>query len=135
MIPKADNDYLTVDFEIESQPSHTHKINLEKYTIGGYVDELEAIKQAVFKILSTERYQYVIYSWNYGIELADLFGMPLPYVYPELKRRIIEALTWDDRIDDVTDFSFSHNRGEVATTFTVHSTAGNFEAEKGVKIT
>ncbi|SDF62244.1 DUF2634 domain-containing protein [Sporomusa acidovorans] len=133
MIPN--NDDLTVDFEIQEQPSKTYKMNFDDETIVKTTDDIEAIKQAVYKILNTERYHYVIYSWNYGIELADLFGMPLPYVYPELKRRITEALTWDDRITDVTDFSFTHKRGEVSATFTVHSLAGDFEAEKAVKIT
>lgn len=132
MIPK--NDDLIMDFEIENQPSKTHKMNFEDESIRSHTDELEAIKQAVYKILHTERYQYIIYSWNYGIELQDLFGMPLPYVYPELKRRISEALTWDDRIEDVTDFSFSHKRGAVSTTFTVHSTVGEFTAERAVSI-
>lgn len=132
MIPK--NDDLVADFEVQSQPSITYKMNINEETISKKVDDLEAIKQAVYKILNTERYQYVIYSWNYGIELQDLFGMPLPYVYPELKRRITEALLWDERITDVTDFSFTHKRGEVSATFTVHTVAGNFEAERAVSI-
>jgi hypothetical protein len=128
------NDDLTADFEVTSQPSLTYKMHFEDETIKDTTDDLEAIKQATYKIINTERYQYLIYSWNYGIELQDLFGMPLPYVYPELKRRITEALTWDDRIEDVTDFSFSHKRGEVSVSFTVHTTAGNFEMEKTVRI-
>jgi phage baseplate assembly protein W len=135
MIPKIINDGLIMDFEVESQPSKTHKMNFEDESIRSHTDDLEAIKQAVYKIINTERYQYMIYSWNYGIELQDLFGMPLPYVYPELKRRITEALIWDDRIEDVTDFAFTHKRGEVSATFIVHSVAGNFEAERTVRIT
>jgi hypothetical protein len=133
MIPTV-NDDLTADFEVITHPSLTYKINFEDETIVKTTDDLEAIKQAVYKILNTERYQYLIYSWNYGIELQELFGMPLPYVYPELKRRITEALTWDDRIEDVTDFTFSHKRGEVSATFTVHTVVGNFEAEKAVMV-
>lgn len=134
MIPKAVNDDLVADFEVTSQPSKTYKMNIEAETIAKHTDDLEAIKQTVYKILNTERYRYVIYSWNYGIELQDLFGMPLPYVYPELKRRITEALTWDDRINDVTDFKFTHKKGEVSATFTVHTVAGSFEAERTVKV-
>jgi phage baseplate assembly protein W len=133
MIPTI-NDDLTADFEVITHPSLTYKINFEDETIVKTTDDLEAIKQAVYKILNTERYQYLIYSWNYGIELEDLFGMPLPYVYPELKRRITEALTWDDRIEEITDFTFSHQHGEVAMTFTVNTVVGNFEAERTVKI-
>ncbi len=132
MIPN--NDDLTLDFDVESQPSRTYRLDIEKGIIAKYTDGLEAIKQAVYKILNTERYQYAIYSWNYGIELQGLFGMPLPYVYPELKRRITEALIQDDRIEDVTDFAFSHARGAVSVTFTVQSTAGEFTAERTVQI-
>lgn len=134
MIPGNDNDDLIMNFEVESQPSRTYRLNINDEFIAKHADDLEAIKQAVYKILNTERYQYAIYSWNYGIELQDLFGMPLPYVYPELKRRITEALTWDDRIEAVTDFTFSHKRGEIAATFMVHTTAGNFETERRVQV-
>lgn len=134
MIPQGRYEELAAAFEMRRQPSKTYKMNSENQTIAKHTDGLDAIKQAVYKILNTERYQYVIYSWNYGIELQDLFGMPLPYVYPELKRRMTEALTWDDRIEDVTDFSFTHNRGEVAVGFTVHTMAGSFEAERTVKV-
>lgn len=91
----------------------------------GYIYDLEAMKQAIFKILSTERFQYLIYSWNYGIELADLFGMPMPYVLAELPRRISEALLADDRILKVYDFDTSYNEdGEVLCKFSVDTTVG-----------
>lgn len=133
MIPA--NDSLIADFQIKSQPSKTYKMNINDETITKKTDDLDAIKQAVYKILNTERYQYVIYSWNYGIELQDLFGKPLPFVYPELKRRITEALLQDDRITDVSGFSFTHKGGEVSATFTVTTKAGSFEAQKGVRVT
>lgn len=61
-------------------------------------DGREAMEQVIYKILNTERYRYVVYSWNYGIELMDLFGMPADYVCPVLEKRISEALLQDDRI-------------------------------------
>lgn len=134
MIPKTTTDNLTADFEIQSQPSKTYKMNIDEETITAKTDDLRAIQQAIYKILNTERYQYVIYSWNYGIELADLFGEPLPYVYPELKRRITEALLADDRISAVDNFTFSHKRGEVSTTFEVTTVSGVITATKVVKI-
>jgi hypothetical protein len=95
MIPKENSD---LEFKFQQQPSRTYKIDIDKEKIRGYTEEIEAVKQAIYKIINTERYNYLIYSWNYGIELADLFGEPIPYVYSELKRRIAEALTQDDRI-------------------------------------
>lgn len=102
--------------------------------INGYCDELEAMKQAIYKILNTERYQYIIYSWNYGIETVDLFGEPITYVYLELKRRIKEALTQDSRIVSVDAFSFKVDKGKVHVIFTVHSIFGDVEAERAVDI-
>lgn len=133
MIPK--NGFLTQDFEVEEQPSKTYKMHLNRKFINGYADELEALKQAIFKILNTERYQHIIYSWNYGIELLDLFGEPITYVCPELERRITEALTQDTRILDVSAFSFdTSKKGKVHVTFLVHTIFGDVEAERMVNI-
>lgn len=102
--------------------------------ISGYVDGLEAIAQAVYLILSTERYQFIIYSWDYGVELVDLIGQDMPYVMSELQRRITEALTQDDRIDDVVDFEFEKNGKKLLTTFTVVSNLGNISTELEVEV-
>jgi phage baseplate assembly protein W len=132
MIPSVTG-FLEQDFEIETQPTNTYKMELESNLIRGYTDGQEAMKQAIFKILSTERYQYVMYSWNYGIELIDLYGEPVSYVCPELERRITEALTWDERIESVDNFEFdTSKKGEVLVTFTVHTIFGNVTAEKVV---
>lgn len=132
MIP-SDNVFLEQDFEIEELPTKTYKMNRTDNTVRGYSDELEAVKQAVYKILLTERYQYVMYSWDYGIETLDLYGQPIEYVCPELERRIEEALTWDDRIQSIDNFEFSIPQKDVIhVTFTVHTIFGDAEAEKEV---
>jgi len=133
MLP-AVNDDLQKDFNIEEETSYTYKLNLDESTIAGFVDGLEAMKQAIYLILNIERYEYLIYSWNYGIELADLFGQPTSFVLPELKRRITEALVQDSRILGVDNFSFETNKGKVHATFTVHTIFGDVEAEKVVTI-
>lgn len=115
-------------------PNKSYRMKIADEKILGNIDELDAIAQACYKILNTERYQYVIYSWNYGIELQDLFGKPIPYVYSELPRRITEALTQDDRINSIEDFELSYNKGNVLAKFTVKTNLGNIEMEKGVNI-
>ena len=99
-----------------------------KDTFGNYIDGLEAVKQAIYLILSIERYDYIIYSWNYGVELKNLFGKPLSYVLPEIKRRVTEALLQDQRIKGVDNFSFETKRGIVYASFTVHTIYGNVES-------
>ena len=133
MIP-AVNDDLQSDFEFEDEPSNTYKMNLNESTIAGYVDEREAMVQAIYLILNIERYEYLIYNWDYGIELTDLFGQPIPFVLPELKRRITEALIQDTRITGVDDFSFETDKGKVHVNFTVNTIFGEIEAEKVVTI-
>lgn len=134
MIPGV-NGFLQEDFEIEEQPSKTFKMHLDSEVIHGMTDEIDAMKQTIYMILNTERYQYIIYSWNYGIELIDLFGEPVTYVCPELERRIIEALTQDERILKVDAFSFDVSvKGRVHVTFTAHTIFGEVDSEKVVNI-
>ena len=89
MIPSTVG-FLAQDFEIEEQPSLTYKMDLNGDSVRGFVDEQEAMKQAIFRILNTERYQFIIYPWYYGIETIDLYGEPVTYVCPELERRIAD---------------------------------------------
>lgn len=132
MIPST-NTILSTDLEVETQPTKNYKMYLEQNIINGFCDELEAMKQVIYKILNTERYEYVIYSFNYGIELKDLYGEPMTYVCPELQRRITEALVQDDRIDSVDSFEFdTSEKRTVKVTFTVHTVFGSVESEKVV---
>lgn len=115
-------------------PNKSYRMKIADEKIVGNIDDLEAIAQACYKILNTERYQYVIYSWNYGIELRDLFGKPIPYVYSELPRRIREALLQDDRVQSVDDFDLSYSKGDVLARFTVTTNIGTIDMEKEVNI-
>lgn len=133
MIPKTDID-LTQEFETVRQPSRTYRLDVENNRIAGMADGMEAVKQAVYLILNTERYWYPIYSWDYGVELNELYGQPAGLVYPEIERRIVEALTQDDRITGVDGFSFEKERGAVKVSFTVHSIFGDIDTGKEVAI-
>lgn len=132
MIPSTAG-FLNRDFEIEEKPSFTYKMQMEDKAVRGHADGLDAVRQAIYKTVMTERYQYIMYSWNYGIELTDLFGEPVTYVCPELKRRIAEALLLDDRITGVDSFEFDFpQRGIVHVTFIVHTIFGDVQAEREV---
>lgn len=137
MIPNVK--ILTQEITETDYPNRTYEIhrNLEEENndrISGYIDELESIQQAVYLILSTERYKHIIYSWDYGIELLNLYGKPMPYVMATLPRRIKEALTQDNRIEDVVDFTFDRKGRTLTTHFTVVSTAGNLNTELEVEV-
>lgn len=134
MIPSTIG-FLNREFDIEEQPSQTYKMDLTGDTTKGFTDGLDAVRQAIFKILNTERYQYIMYSWNYGIETSDLYGEPVTYVCPELERRITEALLADTRINSITDFKHdTGTKGVIHTSFTVHTVYGDMEMGKEVPV-
>lgn len=135
MIPSEDMILSDEDIEIETEPSKNYKMDSDKKVIVGHSDDLEAMSQVIYKILNTERYDHVIYSCDYGIELDDLYGEPVSYVCPELEDRIIEALDQDDRIEQIEDFEFdTSEKGKIVVTFTVYTIFGEIPVERTVDI-
>ena len=132
MLPRAENDGLLADFEEVIEPSKNYNLILDKNRCVGFVDELEAMKQAIFLMLSVERYDHVIYSWNFGVEFNDLLGKPTNYVASEVKRRIRECLLQDDRINEVDSFVVTTNKNKVHVKYTAHTIYGDVESEKEV---
>lgn len=116
------------DLEIEKviESSKTYKIDFEKGKIIGFCDEVEALRQTVQLILNTERYEHLIYSWDYGSELRDLIGKDKDITESEIKRRIREALMQDNRVNNVDNFIFNYDKDGVTVDFTVFSIYGEF---------
>lgn len=110
------------------QPSKTYKIKDGK--IVGFIDEIEALKQSIELILCIERYEYLIYSWNYGSELKGLIAKDKDIAESEFKRRVREALSQDDRIKDVDNFIFKYEEDSVLANFTIFSIYGDFQVER-----
>lgn len=121
--------------EFEEEPGLGFKLNTRSERITGLVDGIESVKQAIFMILNTERYDYLIYTWDYGVELKDLYGEPVTYACPEIERRITEALMMDERIVDVNTFEFDYSKkGIVHVTFVVDTLYGDLEEELVVNV-
>jgi len=133
MLPQA-QEYLKADFVFAHKPSKTFRLDFDEQREIGRIDGLEAVRQAVFMILNTERYQYLIHSWNYGAELQELIGMPIPLALSEIKHRIQEALMQDSRITAVDDFKFDVKGKQVTAVFTVYTIYGGIEMEKAVDV-
>ena len=90
---------------------------------------MDAIEQAVDLHLTTERYQWTIYSWQYGSDIYKLIGEPYDYVKSEMKRMIKDALSIDSRITDVGDFEFSFDKGNITCKFRITTNEGEFDGE------
>lgn len=142
MLPTAT--IFTTSIEENNHPNLTFKVVRDENTlpenahfrtrINGLLDGIDSVEQAVYLILGTERYKFPIYSWDYGVELVDLIGQPMPFVMASLPDRIKEALMVDNRISDVTDFEFTRNGKQLTVSFTVQTNAGNLETELEVEV-
>lgn len=134
MLPIREEE-ITLTDEKRDMTTKTHQIQIFGDRIYNKIDGLKAMEQACYKILNTERYAYAIYSWNYGIELKDLFGKPKSYCKVELINRIREALLQDERNIEVESFSFKDlKRNVLAVSFTVKTIFGDLELVKEVQI-
>lgn len=131
MIPKS-GEFIN---ELKQAPQNygkTYKLDLQNKIISGFTDELEAIEQSVYAILNTERYEHLIYSFDYGVELQDLVGEDMVYVKADIHRRIEEALTQDDRILSVDDPQISSEGDSLHYSATVNTIYGQLDVEKEV---
>lgn len=130
------NSTLDIDIvEQEQQPSLTWQLDLNSGRIKGQIDGADAIRQAIEKILLTERYAYRIYSWNYGVELVFYIGKDTDFVMADAERSIRDALLQDDRILNIYNFKAELVEKEsVKVSFTVETTAGNFDYEKEIRV-
>lgn len=138
MIPTTvENETIKTDFvfqEEREQPTKTYKMLLDSNRVRNYTDKQDAMRQAIFKILQTERYQYKnVYSDNYGVEFWDLYGQPPAYCVPEIERRITEALTWDERIERVSNFEFEIKNSVISVNFIAYTIFGEI-AINGVEV-
>ena len=78
---------LTTDTRIQKQTFSNRSYNNSGTCIRGMVNDLEALGQAIRKRLSTQQFEYPIYSFNYGVNWRDLIGQDQEYIRAEMQRR------------------------------------------------
>ncbi|MDQ0090190.1 phage baseplate assembly protein W [Paenibacillus anaericanus] len=115
--------------EMSEETSRTYEVDFRSGRVMGMIDGLDAVRQAVNKILQTNRFAYLIYDANYGSEMTGLVGKSQGYVRSMIGHRIREALLQDDRISEIVDMQITILGDEAHVTFTVVSTYGNFTQE------
>lgn len=122
------------DLEDTIQSSKTYKIDFLNGRILGKIDELESIKQAIYKILQTERFENVIYNEDYGIELVRLIGKSKDFVKSDIERTIKEALEVDERILEIKNFKIKDSEKEnLEISFEINSLYGILSINSEVK--
>lgn len=117
------------DIVIAAQPSKTWIIDRNTMQVA-YMDEgLEAVRQAVEIALNVERFRWQIYNTNFGAELSELVGDDEAYIEAELPRMVEDALSPDNRVVSVDNFSFSRSGDALVVSFSVHTVFGDLEEE------
>lgn len=109
----------------QSQPSLSWYINKETNRIEGTVDGQAAVRQAVEIILHVERFRWQIYRPYSGMEWDGLIGQDPGYVGAELQRRVIDALTVDDRVTGISDYDYTVDGSSLSAVFTVNTVYGS----------
>lgn len=136
LIPNAASVAIGQDVEVieqKDQTSRTYKIDFSSGRVGGFIDETNAMKQAIIKILQSERFLYLIYSWNYGIEMNAIVGKSYQVIASEIKRIIREALLEDKRITDVYDITAEQiDKRTLSVRFTASTVFGEVTIETEV---
>lgn len=121
--------------EFVQQPSQTWYVNQQTGRIQGEITGIEAVAQAVDIILNVERFRWQIYRPYSGMQWDGLLGQDPGYVASELQRRITAALTMDDRIRGISDFSYTASGNTISASFTVNTVYGDTQTTVEVNVT
>lgn len=118
----------------QQQPSRTWYINKETNRIQGECDGWQSVRQAVEIILNVERFRWRIYRPYSGMQWEGLIGQDPGYVASELQRRITAALTMDDRVRGISDFTYSIEGNTLSASFTVNTVYGDTQTSVEVNL-
>lgn len=119
------------EIEEVTMPSRTYQVKNGR--IIGHVDGIEAIRQAVDKLLKTQLFEWEIYSEMYGVETDRLIGQDFDFVKADIERTMADALEYDDRIEGIEDFEITKTENDsMYIRFTVITNDGAFTAESEV---
>lgn len=117
----------------QQQPGRTWYIDKTTNRIRGECNDWLAVRQAVEIILNVERFRWQIYRPYSGMQWNGLIGQDPGYVAAELQRRIQDALRMDDRVQGISDFSYTVSGDVLTASLTVNTVYG--EVESGVEVT
>jgi O-phosphoseryl-tRNA(Cys) synthetase len=131
MIPKRTVPLETNDSD-RPRTSRTYRLDPERGRIAGIVDGADAVRQFVYKALSTERFAHAIYSGAFGHEIVP--GLDRALVVAELPRWIEEALLQDDRVAAIRDMELNAEGDQMNVRFTVVSVFGEWEERRSFDV-
>lgn len=117
----------------EEKSSKTYRLDLDSGRIRGYVDEQEAVRQAIRKAIITPRFKCLIYDHQYGCEIEDAVirnDTTKEYIEAIVPGFIRDALKPDTRILQVYDFSFQFEEDKAYIAFFADTIFGKVSIEE-----
>lgn len=129
LLPNSSTNIKTTVDVYNEMPSRTYRLDLENKTVNGFVDDENAMRQAISKLLMTWQNWHLIYTSAYGLDIHETIGREKGYVAVQMERRIKEALMVDRRILRVYDFLFrnSRDRNTITANFRVATRFGEYD--------
>lgn len=109
---------------IEFVSYHSNTYLVQNNRIIGMGDNYEAVKQAVEIIFSVERFQWQIYSSNFGTDYRGAIGITPQVAANILHKRVEDAIKADERMTGITDYTWDVNRDNLIVSFTVNTVYG-----------
>jgi Protein of unknown function (DUF2634). len=93
---------------------------------GEIVEKDEAIKVWIYNALRIQRYNHVIYSWDYGNELNDLVGQTYDQEELEVtaKAMVEDCLSINEYINSIDDFTAGIDKDTLKISFTANTIFG-----------
>ena len=133
-VPQEQFEKLLDNYENKKYSSKDFKLSGGR--IKGYVDNEDSLAQAIYFILSTERYQYASMSDKVGVELQELYGDNDPVIELILASTIREAILADDRVQEISSLEIERiERDTFSVKVEVLSNIGEtVEVEKVVSV-
>jgi phage baseplate assembly protein W len=126
---------VSLESEEEIMPSKTYGIDFQEGRMRGVIDGKEAIQQFIYNTIRTPRYKHFIYPDYFGCEIHDVIGKDYsePLMRTEIERTIKEALIYDERIENVSDFVITVQDDEINVQFTVDTIEGLITIKEAFK--
>lgn len=115
-----DDEELEVEQDEETEPKDYEIDRAAGALTGRFVTGLKAIEQWIYLTLSTDRYYFTQYSWDYGSELNTLIGQQgsQSYIESEVKRMLEEALLVNSYITGIEDLTCTIKKDVLTASFT-----------------
>lgn len=109
----------------EDQPTNTFYIDPVSRRVRGMDDGKNAVRQAIEIALSVERFQWGIYSANFGADFTGIIGRDTGYAAAVLEKRIRDALSVDNRVLGISNFSYTASGGILTADITIRTVFGD----------